>query len=1217
MTYSHEEAMNASMAYFNQDSLASNVFVGKYALRNEKGELLESNPEQMHRRLAKEFARIEAKYPNPLSEEEIFSLFKNFKYCSPQGSPCAGIGNPYQVTSLSNCFVVETGDSYGWISNADQELIHTFRRRGGCGLDLSPIRPKGMVTANAAKTTDGIGIFMERFSNTCREVAQCLHKDTLILTKNGLKPISEIKEKEDFVWTNDSWVKVEKVLKNKKHVVKLSTKNGNEILCSKDHVFHTINGELSVQNFEINSPITQIVGHGWEGEDIVLNNLTTKKHFNTNSKITLPNTMTKEFAYVVGQLYGDGCVKKNHLEIALSRDWPQIQDKLYTHVKQLFNYDAKLRFDKNVKCNRFNLNSVAIVEFLKNNLILKEKSDEIKFPEMFLKSKPEILFGFISGFFDADGHVNVPFKKYSMSSISEKFMRVLQCVLLSFGISSKIVSTERSKQNRKTLYTISINGQKSQELFKNLMIESEKIKYVGNFTKNKVRDWTKTVYKNIDFIVNSKNPNDFMSYTRVSKFLKQANLIQDSIKTIQPQLNIEVVYDLVLAKEHLFFANGLYAHNSGRRGALMETISIHHPEVETFIKIKKDKTKVTGANISVRLSNEFMNAVKENRDYEQRWPVDSIKPKVSKMIPAKKIWDLIMESARNDSEPGILFWDNIIENSPADSYPEFKTVSTNPCAELPLDVGGACRLLVINSLSYVINPFTLESCFDWELFKNHSQKAQRLMDDLVDLEIEAIDKILLKVNQDPEPEHIKQIEINLWNRIKDKCIKSRRTGLGPTAIGDTIAALGMRYGNDDSIEFVGKLYKTLALSSYHSSVNMAKERGAFPVFDLNLEKSNKYLNRLWETDSKLFEEYKKHGRRNVANLTTAPVGSLSLLMQVSEGVFGTTSGIECAYMPSYTRRKKIGSENETVDFVDELGDKWHEYKVYHPAFGVWMKITGKTENELKESPYFKATSLEIDWVQGTKLQAAAQKFIDHSISRTQNLPNDVTKETVGEIYMSAWEHGCKGYTVYRDGSRDGVLITKKSNNNQETIVPHHAPRRKKELECDIHHATINGEKWTIFVGLLGKTPYEVIGGLAKYVSIPKRVKSGKIVKVNGTVVPARYDLHYDYENPEEETVIKDIGNVFENSTQETFTRTISLSLRHGVPIQYIVEQLQKDNGKDSDLFSFNKGMGRVLKKYIVDGTKASQKTCDGCGGTELIYKEGCVSCLVCGWSKCS
>lgn len=822
---SYKEAFEKSLEYFNGDELAAQVFLDKYALKDPSGELLEKIPEDMHKRLAKEFARIESKYPNPLTEKEIFDFLKNFKRGVAQGSPMAGIGNPYQIMSISNCFVIDVGDSYGWILKSDQELAHIFKRRGGCGLDISAIRPKGLSTTNAAKTTDGIGVFMERFSNTTREVA-----------------------------------------------------------------------------------------------------------------------------------------------------------------------------------------------------------------------------------------------------------------------------------------------------------------------------------------------------------------------------------------------------TQGRRAALMQTCSVHHPEIETFINIKRDKKKVTGANVSIFMTDEFMEAVKNDTEYEQRWPVDAIEPKITRKVKARDIWKQIVQSNWEGAEPGILFKNTIVKNSPADCYEEFRTISTNPCSEIPLSSGDACRLFLINTTGYVKNPYTKDAQFDYEFFAKDAQIAQRLMDDIVDLEIECIDRILEKVNSDPEPYDVKKIEIDLWEKIKQACMNGRRTGLGDTGIGDTVASLGLRYGSDESIAFVEELYKTLAINSYKSSIIIAKERGAFPVYDFEKEKDNLYLNRLWKEDKELYEDYKKYGRRNIACLTTAPCGSVSLLTQ-------TTSGIEPAFRLSYTRRKKINSsdKNVRVDYTDDLGDSWQEFKIFHHGFKKWMELNNKTEKDIEQSPYWKSTSDDLDWLSGVRLQAGAQKFVDHAISKTTNLPNSATQEQISEIYIKAWELGLKGITIYRDGCRSGVLVSDEASAKQEVakLKTNSASKRPKELSCQIHTMTVQKEKWTFFVGLMDGQPYEIFGGESRYISIPRRVKEGKIVKHNGAENPkARYDLHFDHDKgPDEETIVKDITSAFENATHSAFTRTLSLALRHNVPVQYVVEQLNKGSEKEDDLYSFSRAVERVLKSYILDGTKIKGKQCPECKSTDLRYQEGCMMCI-CGYSKC-
>jgi len=814
-----DEAFGKSLQYFNGDDLAANVFVSKYALIDRDGNLHENTPDDMHRRLSREFARIEGKYPNPMSEEQIYNLFKDFKYVVPQGSPMSGVGNPFQIQSVSNCFVIEPPhDSYGGILKTDQELVQIAKRRGGVGFDISTIRPKGRSTGNCARTTDGIEVFMDRFSNSCREVAQ-----------------------------------------------------------------------------------------------------------------------------------------------------------------------------------------------------------------------------------------------------------------------------------------------------------------------------------------------------------------------------------------------------NGRRGALMLTISVHHPQVMDFVKIKRDLSRVTGANISVRLSDEFLDAVKNNSEYQQRWPVDSTEPEVSYNENAREVWDEIISSAHACAEPGLLFWDTATSLTPADLYSDegFASSSTNPCGEIILSPYDSCRLMLLNLYSFVSSPFTPEAKFDFDKLAEVTQQAQRLMDDMVDLEVEQVDKILKKIKDDPEPDEVKAIEKNLWTKIKSQAQNGRRTGLGVTGVGDALAALGVRYGSDASIEIVEQFYKTLAVNAYRSSCVMAKERGAFPVHDHEREMEHPFLNRIWEEAPDIYGMNKETGRRNIALTTTAPAGSVSTLTQ-------TTSGIEPAYMLKYTRRKKLTETdvNARIDFVDDSGDKWQEYDVYHHGFKKWMSITGLSK--IEESPYAGATATEIDWVQKVKMQSVAQKWICHAISNTTNIPNETKVETVKDIYMTGWETGCKGVTVYRDGSRTGVLVSKTE--KEDAFKPHSAPKRPLEVDCTIHNANIKGEAWTILVGKLDNQPYEIIGGLSKFVEIPKKYKTGKIVKHPRKSRNSVYDLHFG-ENGDE-VILRDVVSLFDNPNHSAFTRTISLALRHGAPIHYVVEQLQKD--RDADLFSFSKVIARVLKNYIIDGTKPGKTVCEHCSAEDsLVYQEGCVACTSCGHSKCS
>ena len=832
-TYTYKEAYEKCLEYFNGDELAANVVVTKYLLTNNNGDFLELTPDDMHKRIASELSYVESKYPNPISEEEIYSLLKNFKYIVPQGSPMSGIGNNQRIQSLSNCFVINAPeDSYGGILKTDQELVQIAKRRGGVGFDMSTIRPKGLTTANAARTTDGIEVFMDRFSNSCREVAQ-----------------------------------------------------------------------------------------------------------------------------------------------------------------------------------------------------------------------------------------------------------------------------------------------------------------------------------------------------------------------------------------------------GGRRGALMLTISVHHPQIRDFIKIKRDLSRVTGANISIRVSDEFMNAVKSEDTVELRWPVDSSDPKISMTVDAKEIWHEIIEGAHAAAEPGVLFWDTAKKMTPSDAYTDvgFGSVSTNPCGEIILSPYDSCRLMLMNLTSFVSDPWTRNAKFDFGEFGQKVKTAQRLMDDMIDLEMIQIDKVLAKIDSDPESEEVKYHERTLWQNIRRAALNGRRTGLGITGLGDMLAALGVTYGSEDAVSITEDVYKWLAVNSYESSIILAKERGSFPVWDYEKEKDHPFISKvISELLPHRVKDYKEHGRRNIANTTTAPAGSVSVLTQ-------TTSGIEPPFMLHYTRRKKLTGQDEDarVDFIDDSGDKWQEYTVYHHGFKQWMDST-KSDNEwekddlsvaVSHSPYSGATATEIDWVNKVEMQAAAQRWVCHAISNTTNLPADIDVETVKKVYMKGWESGCKGVTVYRDGSRTGVLVSteEKSSKDKEEIVSRSAPKRLEDLECDIHQANIKGEAWTILIGLLNGKPYEVIGGLSEYVEIPRKHQTGVIRKRIRKSVLSKYDLVVGTNG--DEFVIKDVVKVFDNPNHSAFTRTISLALRHGVPVQYMVEQLQKD--KDADLFSFAKVIARCLKKYIIDGTKASNGILGGCcDSPNIVYQEGCATCANCGMAKC-
>ena len=843
-TYTYDEAYDATLRYFDGDELAARVWVTKYALKDSFGNLYEQTPDDMHHRIASEIARIEAKYPNPMSHDEVFSYLKNFNYIIPQGSPMTGIGNDMQVSSLSNCFVIGLDgcpDSYGGIIRIDEEQVQLMKRRGGVGHDLSHIRPKGTPVKNSALTSTGLVPFMERYSNSTREVAQ-----------------------------------------------------------------------------------------------------------------------------------------------------------------------------------------------------------------------------------------------------------------------------------------------------------------------------------------------------------------------------------------------------DGRRGALMLTVSVKHPDSEAFVDAKMTEGKVTGANVSVRIDDEFMKAATEERPYIQQFPVDAGNPDIEKEIDAKAFWAKIIHNAWKSAEPGVLFWDTITRESVPDCYADlgFRTISTNPCGEIPLCPYDSCRLLAVNLYAYVKNPFTPQAEFDFDLFAQHVGKAQRMMDDIIDLEEEKIQKILAKINSDPETAEVRGPELHLWDKILTKTLKGRRTGLGTTAEGDMIAALGLKYGTPEATAFSVSVHKALALAAYRSSVEMARERGAFEIYDAAREKNNPYINRLREADPALIEEMEKTGRRNIACLTIAPTGTTSLMTR-------TTSGIEPVFMPVYKRRRKVNPSDVDVrvDYVDESGDSFEEYIVYHPKFLEWMKINGieprrnYTQEELDRlvarSPYAGATANDIDWLEKVRMQGAVQKWVDHSISVTINLPADVTEDVVNKLYVEAWRSGCKGCTVYRDGSRSGVLVSIEKKKSEPAVVNApseihpHVIKRPIELEADVVRFQNNKEKWIAFVGLMNNEPYEIFTGLADDddgIFCPKSVNHGKIIKAMNADGSRRYDFQFVNKRGYK-TTIEGLSDKF-NPEYWNYAKLISGVLRYGMPIAQVLKLVSGLELDSQSINTWKMGVERALKKYLPNGTQASGQKCPNCGCETLIYQEGCLICTSCGTSKC-
>ena len=846
-TYTYEEAYNASLAYFGGDELAARVWVNKYAMKDSFGHIFEKSPVDMHWRIANEVARIEKKYKNPISAQQVFDLLDRFRYVIPAGSPMTGIGNNHQVASLSNCFVIGLegdADSYGAIMKIDEEQVQLMKRRGGVGHDLSQLRPKGSPVNNSALTSTGVVPFMERYSNSTREVAQ-----------------------------------------------------------------------------------------------------------------------------------------------------------------------------------------------------------------------------------------------------------------------------------------------------------------------------------------------------------------------------------------------------DGRRGALMLSISIKHPDSEAFIDAKMTEGKVTGANVSVKIDDEFMRDAIEDKPYTQQFPIDSKEPKYTKEISARKLWEKIVHNAWKSAEPGVLFWDTIIRESIPDCYADlgFRTVSTNPCGEIPLCPYDSCRLLCLNLYSYVDHPFTAEAKFNFDKFKQHVQLAPRIMDDIVDLEMEKIDLIMEKIKSDPQSDEVKATEYHLWEKIKHKSGLGRRTGVGITAEGDMLAALGLRYGTQEATDFAVEVQKTLALNAYRSSVNMAAERGAFAIYDAKREENNPFILRIKEADPQLYADMVKYGRRNIACLTIAPTGTTSLMTQ-------TTSGIEPVFMPVYKRRRKVNPNDPEahVDFVDEVGDSFEEYIVYHRKFIEWMKNNGidtekkytqeEIDDLIRRSPYYHATANDVDWLMKVKMQGAIQKWVDHSISVTVNLPNNVDEALVNKLYVEAWRSGCKGCTIYRDGSRSGVMISVKKDKKKEAPAPITAPAiarpavqevRPKELDCDVVRFQNNREKWVAFVGLLDGYPYEIFTGLQdddEGIMLPKTVTKGKIIKQTNPDGTHRYDFQFENKRGYK-TTVEGLSEKF-NPEYWNYAKLISGVLRYRMPIDHVIKLVASLQLKDESINTWKNGVERALKKYIVDGTHAKGQKCPVCGQETLVYQEGCLICTNCGASRC-
>lgn len=1171
----YEEAFNSALAYFDGDELAANVFLSKYALTDPDGDIKEPTPEHMHRRLAKEFARIEAKYPNAMSEDEIFSYLDRFKYIIPQGSPMSAIGNPYQVMSLSNCFVIESPhDSYGGILLTDQQQAQLMKRRGGVGFDISTIRPKGLPTTNAAKTTDGIGVFMERFSNTTREVAQGGRRGALMLTLSVHHPDVEtfINIKKDLTKVTGANISL-RLSDEFMEAVKADTEYTQRWPIDSDNP-EVVKSVRAVEVWDqIISAVHQMAEPGLLFWDTVKRRSATDDYEQFKTVSTNPCVTGDTWI-----LTSEG--PRRVLELLRSPFMAVVDGQKYSaspfwetgikNVIQLITNDGQhIRLTENHKLMTPN----GWVEAGQLNV-----GDEIRLHDHTgfewdgLGTNDE---GYLLGHFVGDGTFENTYPAVAVWENDPGHE----------GPKDRLFHIVNALPHRSDFKGWNRVGDSPQLRIKTSAMRdiatrfglSHGNKTITDAIEGASSDFAKGFLRGLfdaDGHVEGKSTEGGVSIR-----LSQSNL--ELLRSVQRMLGRfgirSAIRNMKSAGEKEIKGTSYYVQESFR-------LVISGSDTQKFIDI-------IGFENKVKLQKWIEAASDMKRGFynkkETTWIAHIIEE------GPQRVYDCTVDEVHAFDANGFY---------------------AHNCGEIVLSPGDSCRLMTMNTLSFVDNPFTPEATFDFRKFFDITVKAQQLMDDMVDIEIEQIDKIIAKIESDPEPDEVKSVELNLWHRMRAACVEGRRTGLGVTAIGDTLAALGLRYGSEESIDMVEKIYKQLAIASYSSSISMAKHRGAFPAWDYEKEKNNEFIRQVIEAadegddHNSVQHQWETYGRRNIACNTTAPTGSVSMLTQ-------TTSGIEPAFLISYTRRKKINPSDKLakIDFVDELGDKWQEFTVYHHGFKSWMDITGETSYE--KSPYFNATSADIDWVGKVKVQAAAQKWVDHAISNTTNVPEDIDIETVKQIYMTGWESGCKGVTIYRDGSRSGVLV---SESKPKTEIPNtDAPKRPKELECDVYHMTVHSEKWTMFVGLLGGRPYELFGGLSEHITLPKRVKAGKIVKENGNSThPAKYNFHYDYDDPENEVIIKDITNAFNNATNSAFTRTISLALRHGADVRYVVEQIQKGAEKEDGLFTFSKACSRVLKHYIQDGIVVTGKTCSNCQSTNIIYEEGCNKCVDCGSSKC-
>ena len=1240
-----------TLEYFNNDSLSADVWIRKYSLKDSDGNYYELSPKDMHERLSSEFSRIENKYPNSLSKEKIFELLDKFKYIVPQGSPMSGIGNNFQVVSISNCFVVGNEyDSYGGILHTDQEQIQLMKRRGGVGHDLSHIRPKGSPVKNSALTSTGVVPFMERYSNSTREVAQDGRRGALMLSISITHPDAEdfidakmtpgkitganvsVKIDDDFMEAinnkdvdNSYYIQKYPVDMNPlDHYSKDEWNNLKEEL--EFNELHKVTNGVYVKKIDPVAIWSKIVQNVWSSAEPGLLFWDTirrespadsygKEWKTASTNPCFPaseHILTKDGYLSFGDGYkyakplkiiADGRVsykddgkeeKPENWKIDISKSNTVLRESSpvmltqpmaeVIQIKTKNGYTVKLTPDHLVATKRGMIEAQNLTIEDEILIAIPESGKSIigKLPET-EEEISSMLIGLISG----DGTFDKKRKRVHLDFWGDDKERMKDIVLKSIDKLYEIKGDIYNSRNRKlSKYFITYNEESDK-----LRISSA---WLAEYLEDKYDFKRETKFNVPKFIYNK-------SRTNIGKFYLAAMFYCDA--SVQGSKKSGYTIRLAQSNESFLVEIQKIAHSNGilfgiykRRNAQKRNL----PDGKGGYKLYNTKTQYELISIFGGLTHyrDFIGFLGD--------PIKEEKMRVEHNFKiSNSHYDSIIETIKLEPEPVYCVKEDIGRNIIVNG------LTVKRCGEIPLNPYDSCRLLAINLYSYVENPFTDKAIFNFELFKEHVRYAQRLSDDIIDLELEKVDQILDKIKSDPEPEHIKRIEIELWEKIKDNATNGRRTGLGITGEGDMLAALGYTYGSDESIEFSELVHKTKAIEAYKESVNMAKERGAFPVFDIKKDVNSDFIKRITEADHDLSNEMEGHGRRNISILTIAPTGSTSLMTQ-------TSSGIEPVFLVYYKRRRKINPQEKDVrvDFVDEVGDSWTEYNVFHHNFLTWAKVNGYDIEELKsmpedeinkiveKSPFYKATSNDVDWVQKVKLQGKVQKWIDHSISVTVNLPEDIKVEKVSEIYKKAHEYGCKGVTIYRDGSRSGVLV--KADKKDENKKGDEKFDRPNVLPCDIHHVQANRTKFYVIVGLLNDQPYEIFAFAKKQISIPQLRKEGKLIKVDSGV----YNLKYNG------TEIENLAQHFQSPEEDGFTRMVSLLLRRGIPVKDVVAQLEKSY---SNISSFYKVISRTLKKNYMsdeDIIENGGKKCTECGSENLAVQEGCLVCLDCGGSKC-